>query len=63
MHSFIKLISSGLLYVMFLNSGCVFADDLPSSEPERVISEIEEIIGINTKDDTASEYDLSLIHI
>ena len=27
MHSFIKLISSGLLYVMFLNSGYVFADD------------------------------------
>ena len=49
MHSFIKLISSGLLYVTFLNSGCVFADDLPSSEPERVISEIEEIIGINTQ--------------
>ncbi len=57
MHSFIKLISSGLLYVTFLNSGCVFADDLPSSEPERVISEIEEMIGINTKDDTALDYD------
>ena len=27
MHSFVKLISSSLLYVMFLNSGHVFADD------------------------------------